>query len=307
MLLCLWAIPLGLGAGSVDAALNNYVALHYKAKHMSWLHCFWGVGASMGPIIMSFYLIHNNSWNLGYRTIGIIQCCLVAILFITVSLWGKNGVSKDLEKNDNSKSIPFRDLFRIVGVKQVIIAFFCYCSIEVTAGLWGSSFLVFEKNIPPEIAAQWISLFYIGITLGRFISGFLTMKLNNRQMVRLGQGLIACGVIVLLLPLGNILLLPGFLIIGLGCAPIFPSLLHETPRNFGADKSQAIIGIQMASAYIGTTFMPPIFGRMASYIGFSIFPFFIGAVLIINIMMIEILNKKRGQDVEGTGIGGKLS
>jgi fucose permease len=292
VLLCLWAVPLGLGAGSVDAALNNYVALHYKAKHMSWLHCFWGVGASLGPIIMSLYLINRNSWNMGYRTIGLLQCCLVAILFITISLWGKNKPQNSNEKNEISKGIKLKELFHIAGVKQILVAFFCYCSLETTAGLWGSSFLVMEKNISPEIAARWISLYYIGITFGRFISGFLTMKLNNRQMVRLGQTLIACGIIALILPVGRMLLLPGFFIIGLGCAPIYPSLLHETPRNFGSEKSQAIMGIQMASAYIGTTFMPPLFGRMTSYLGFIFFPIFIGGILILNVIMVELLNKK---------------
>jgi fucose permease len=290
-LLCLWAVPLGLGAGSVDAALNNYVALHYKAKHMSWLHCFWGVGASMGPIIMSFFLINKNSWNMGYRAIGLIQCCLVAILFITISLWGKNKSQNNNEKNETSQGVKFKELFHTVGVKQILIAFFCYCSLESTTGLWGSSFLVMGKNISPEIAARWISLYYIGITFGRFISGFLTMKLNNRQMVRLGQGLICCGIIAIILPV-SWFLLPGFFIIGLGCAPIYPSLLHDTPKNFGSEKSQAIMGIQMASAYIGTTFMPPLFGRITSCFGFNIFPLFIGGILILNIIMVELLNKR---------------
>jgi len=291
-LLCLWAVPLGLGAGSVDAALNNYVALHYKAKHMSWLHCFWGVGASTGPIIMSFFLINKNSWNLGYRAIGLIQCCLVAILFITISLWKRNKSQNENGKNESSHGNNFKELLRTAGVKQILIAFFCYCSLETTTGLWGSSFLVMEKSISPETAARWISLYYIGITFGRFISGFLTMKLNNRQMVRLGQALIASGIIALILPFGKVLLLPGFFIIGLGCAPIYPSLLHETPVNFGSDKSQAIMGIQMASAYIGTTFMPPLFGQITSYFGFNIFPLFIGGILIINITMVELLNKR---------------
>jgi fucose permease len=293
-LLCLWAIPLGLGAGSVDAALNNYVALHYKAKHMSWLHCFWGVGASTGPIIMSFFLINRNSWNLGYRTIGLLQCCLVTVLFITISLWGKNKSQNDNEKNETHKEISFKELFHTAGVKQVMVAFFCYCSLESTTGLWGSSFLVIERNISPETAARWISLYYIGITSGRFISGFLTMKLNNRQMIRLGQALIACGIIAVVLPV-DWLLLPGFFIIGLGCAPIYPSLIHETPRNFGSEKSQAVIGIQMASAYIGTTLMPPLFGKMTSYFSFNIFPLFIGTILILNIFMVELLNKKVNQ------------
>jgi fucose permease len=291
-LLCLWAVPLGLGAGSVDAALNNYVALHYKAKHMSWLHCFWGIGASTGPIIMSFFLISGQSWNTGYRTIGFIQFGLVAILFLTIALWGKVKSMQNQEESKPSRGVQYKEIFHTPGVKQILIAFFCYCSMESIAGLWGSSFLVMEKSIAPEIAAQWISLYFIGITSGRFVSGFLTIKLSNRQMVRLGQGLIACGVIMLMLPVGKVLLLPGFFTIGLGCAPIYPSLLHETPRNFGSEKSQAIMGIQMASAYIGSTFMPPIFGRLASFTGFVIFPLFIGAILILNIAMVELLNKK---------------
>ena len=290
ILLCLWAVPLGLGAGSVDAALNNYIALHYKAKHMSWLHCFWGIGASLGPIIMSFFLKNKNSWNSGYNAISIIQFCLVVILFITLFLWGKNEVNN--KKNDSGQRVKFLELFRITGVKQVLISFFCYCTIEATAGLWGSSFLVIEKNIPPETAARWVSLYYIGITSGRFISGFLTIKLNNRKMIRLGQCFIFVGIIALVLPLGSILLLPGLFMIGLGCAPIFPSLLHETPKNFGKENSQAIMGIQMASAYIGTTLMPPLFGQIASHIGFTVFPLFLIIILVLQIIMIETMNRK---------------
>jgi fucose permease len=288
--LCFCAIPLGLGAGSVDAALNNYVALNYKARHMSWLHCFWGVGASIGPLIMSAFLIHKNSWNLGYRTIGIIQFCLVALLFISLPLW-KN---KTTHETIMQKSIKFTKLFHIVGVKQILLAFFCYCTIETITGLWGSSYLVLVKKISPEIAAQWMALYYIGITSGRFVSGFITMQLNNRQMIRLGQGIIALGIIALILPFGNNTLLPGLFLIGLGCAPIFPSLLHETPENFGEEYSQTIMGIQMASAYIGTTLMPPLFGWLASHIGFNIFPVFIGIVLVLKIIMVEILNRKVG-------------
>jgi fucose permease len=289
--LCLCAIPLGLGAGSVDAALNNYVAVHYQAKHMSWLHCFWGIGASLGPIIMSSFLIRGDSWSLGYRTIGILQSCLVIILIATLPLWGKHKTTDAQKPETMRRNIKTGELLRIHGVKQAMISFFCYCTIETTTGLWGSSYLVTVKNISPEIAAWWISLYYIGITVGRFISGFLTMKFNNRQVIRYGQGLIAGGIIALLLPFGAISLLPGFLLIGLGCAPIFPGLLHETPKNFGSEHSQTIMGIQMASAYIGTTIMPLAFGRLASFTSFSIFPVFIGIILIVKILMIEKLNR----------------
>jgi fucose permease len=287
--LCLFAVPLGLGAGSVDAALNNYVALHYKARHMSWLHCFWGVGASIGPLIMSSFLINKNSWNLGYRTISIIQFCLVFILFISLPLWDK----KRAENAEKQKTIDFKNLFSIAGVKQILIAFFCYCSLETITGLWGASYLVIEKGISPEIAARWVTLYYLGITAGRFISGFITMKLNNKQMVRMGQIIIGCGIITLILPLGNTALFCGLFMIGLGCAPIYPSLLHETPVNFGAEYSQAIMGIQMGSAYVGTTIMPPIFGWLASYLSFSIFPICIGIILTVMIITVEAVNGKK--------------
>jgi len=287
--LCLCAVPLGLGAGSVDAALNNYVALHYQARHMSWLHCFWGVGASIGPIIMSAFLIRQRPWNSGFGAIGIVQFCLVLLLFISLPLWKNNGTAANPAGH---RAVKFTKLFRITGVKEALVAFFCYCSLEIVVGLWGASFLVMEKGISPEIAAQWIALFYIGITSGRFISGFITLKLNNRWMIRLGQIIIGCGIVMLVLPLGNSALLPGFFMIGVGCAPIYPSLLHETPQNFGEEYSQAMMGIQMGSAYIGTTLMPPIFGRLASITSFVIFPIFIAIILVIKIIMVEILNRK---------------
>jgi len=234
LFLCLLAVPLGLGGGSIDAALNNYVALHYKARHMNWLHCFWGVGASVGPIIMSYFLVNRNSWNLGYRTIGMVQFCLVILLFISLALWENK---KPTDTSAIHDSLNFKKLFSIAGVKQVLIAFFCYCTIEMTTGLWGASYLVTVKGISPEIAAKWISLFFIGITAGRFLSGFITMKLSNRQIIRMGQIIIGCGIITIVLPLGNVSLLPGLFMIGLGCAPIFPSLIHETPKNFGRANS----------------------------------------------------------------------
>ena len=287
--LCLCAIPLGLGAGSVDTALNNYVALHYKSRHMSWLHCFWGIGASAGPIIMSFFLIQKSSWNSGYRTIGLIQVCLVFLLFISLPLWKKNPAP---ENADKTESVKYFKILKVPGVKEALLTFFCYCTIELTTGLWGASFLVMERGISPEIAARWISLYYIGITLGRFISGFITMKLTNRQMIRLGLIIIGGGIIVMILPFDNITLLPGLFLIGLGCAPIFPSLIHETPVNFGKEYSQAIMGLQVGSAYIGTTLMPPVFGWLASFLSFSIFPIFIGLALAVMIILVEVLNKK---------------
>ena len=288
LFLCLLAVPLGLGGGAVDSALNNYVALHYKARHMSWLHCFWGIGASLGPFIMSYFLINKDSWNLGYRSIGIIQFCLVIILIISLPLWKKDVRTESSGKND---SISFKHIFTIPGVKQAVAVFFSYCSIEWIAGLWSASFLVTEKGIEPEFAAKWASLHFIGITVGRFISGFITFKLTNRQMIRMGHIIMACGIAVLVAPL-NITPLAGLFLIGLGCAPIFPSMLHETPVNFGRENSQAIMGVQMGCAYIGSSVMPPIFGWFASIFSFSIFPYVIGAILIVKIFLVDSLYKK---------------
>lgn len=296
IVLCMWALPLGLGAGSVDAALNNYVATHYKARHMSWLHCFWGIGAATGPVIMAYYLLNAGAWRLGYRVIGVIQWGLVVILFLSLPLWKKGGGSAEETRpvESDHPTLKLASLLRIPGAKSAMASFFCYCAIESTTGLWGSSYLVLVKHISPELAAQWISFYYIGITMGRLFSGFLTIKLDHRRMIPLGEGLLAGGIIFILLPFGNVSLLGGFLLLGLGCAPIFPSLLHETPVNFGHEHSQAMMGVQMACAYIGATLMPPLFGVIASRIGYAIFPAYLCILLLIMVAMVVTLNKKVG-------------
>lgn len=293
--LILWSIPYGLGAGSVDAALNNYVALHYKSRHMSWLHCMWGVGASAGPYIMGFALSHGQNWNGGYRYIGILQVILTFILFISLPLWKKKKKKKDAASESNATSdhiLTLREIFAIPGVKSVMLMFFCYSAIEQTSGLWASSYLVLHKGVAPETAATFASLFYIGITIGRAISGFITMKLNDTQMIRLGQGIILLGVLALFLPLGSTISLIGFILIGLGCAPIYPCIIHSTPDHFGADRSQAIIGVQMASAYVGTCLMPPVFGLIANNITVALLPAYLILFLVLLSVMHEILIQK---------------
>jgi fucose permease len=291
-LVCLCAIPLGLGGGSVDAALNNFVALHFKAKHMNWLHCFWGLGASAGPIIMSYCLVQRGTWNVGYRAICFIQFALVAILFIALPLWKKaNELTGNTEKAAK-KTLGVIQLTELPGLKPKLVAFFCYCALESTVGLWASSYLVVIRNIPIETAARWISLFYFGITLGRLFSGFLAIKLAYRQMIRLGGLLIGVGVLMLILPLSGPALLAGLSLIGLGCAPIFPSMLHETPDNFGSEHSQSIMGVQMACAYAGTTVMPPLFGLMTISVGYGLFPIYVGGLLILMIAMLDLSCRK---------------
>jgi len=295
-LLCLWAIPYGLGAGSVDASLNNYVALHYESRHMSWLHCMWGVGAATGPYIMGYALTHGMSWNGGYRIISILQVVLTAILFISLPMWqGRASVKNGDKTTASDRALSLPEIVRIPGAREIMLCFFCYCALEQTAGLWASSYLSLYKGIPAETAARYASLFYIGITAGRAVSGFITMKLNDAQMVHLGEGIIALGVITLLLPLDDALSLYGLIFIGLGCAPVYPCLIHATPVHFGADKSQAIIGVQMASAYVGTCLMPPLFGLIADHLSVALLPVYLTVLLICMALMHELLSGKTNQ------------
>lgn len=291
--LCLWAIPYGLGAGSVDASLNNYVALHYESKHMSWLHCMWGVGASVGPYIMGAIMTGGGVWNSGYRAIALIQIILTAILIFSLPLWQNRPLLEgESGETAQTQALSLKEVIKISGVKEILLCFFCYCAIESTTGLWASSYLTLYKGVSAETAAEYASMFFIGITLGRAVSGFVTMKLNDVQMIRLGQGIIAAGIVIILLPLDAAVSLAGFVIVGLGCAPIYPCIIHSTPDHFGADKSQAIIGIQMASAYVGTCLMPPIFGLIADHITVSLLPLYLLVLLVLMIVMHERLNKK---------------
>lgn len=296
--LCLWAIPYGIGAGSVDAALNNYVALHYASRHMSWLHCMWGVGASLGPYLMGVALTNDQSWNAGYGYVAVIQICLTAVLFFSLPLWNrqKSAFAATVDHPAEKKALSLRKIVRIPGAKQAMAAFFCYCAIEQTTGLWAGSYLVLHSGVAPETAASFTGLFFIGITVGRAISGFLTLKLNNTQMIRLGQILIAIGIGMLFLPLGETVLLPALVLIGLGCAPVYPSLIHSTPAHFGAEYSQAIIGVQMASAYVGTCVMPPLFGLIAGEISVALLPVYLMIVLIVMVVMYQklLLKRKKG-------------
>ncbi len=291
--LCLWSIPYGLGAGGVDASLNNYVALHYESRHMSWLHCMWGVGATLGPYVMSYALTRNMGWNAGYRIIAVLQILLTVILVFSLRLWkGRNAADGDTENEVTAKALTLREIVQIPGAKEVMLCFFCYCAVEQTTSLWASSYLTLYKGIAPEAAAGFASMFFIGITIGRAVSGFITMRLNDVQMIRLGEVIVGIGVIILLLPMGGTASLVGFILIGLGCAPIYPCIIHSTPAHFGADRSQAIIGVQMASAYIGNCLMPPVFGLIANHISVALLPVYLIVLLILMAVMHERLTVK---------------
>lgn len=291
--LCLWAVPYGFGAGSVDAALNNYVALHYKSRHMSWLHCMWGLGAIVGPYVMGYALTGGSGWSAGYRIISWIQIGLTAALFASLPLWRVHRGAAHRE-TAAGPALRLGQIFAVPGAKAAMITFFCYCALEGSAMLWASSYLALARGVPTDLAATYGSLFFIGITAGRGLSGFVTMKLNDRQMVRLGQVVIAAGILVLLLPAGDWTALAGLILVGLGCAPIYPCLLHATPDNFGPDRSQAVMGVQMACAYVGTALMPPLFGWVAGNGHLSLLPWYLAAILIVMWLMHERMLRRLG-------------
>lgn len=288
-MLCLWAIPYGLGAGGVDASLNNYVALHYESRHMSWLHCMWGIGATVGPYIMGAVLSGGGMWNGGYRIIGFIQLILVVILFLSQRIWKQSAAS---EGSDGHKALTLKEVAAISGAKEIMVAFFCYCALEQTAGLWAASYLVLNRGIGAETAAAFAGLFFLGITLGRFFNGFLAMKLSDDTMIYMGFTIIALGIALLLLPLGNIPALIGFVVVGLGCAPVYPCIIHSTPAHFGAENSQALVGVQMASAYVGISLMPPFFGLIAEHISIRLFPWYLLGLLALMAAMYRQVQKK---------------
>lgn len=286
-MLCLWAIPYGLGAGGVDAALNNYVALHCRSWHMSWLHCMWGVGAATGPYIMGMALEMGKGWPAGYHIIAVMQVVLTIILFASLPLWKERKDEVQADSGHKRKLLSLREIFRIPGAREILVAFFCYSAVEQTCGLWASSFLNLSKGISAEQAASFGAMFFIGITVGRAINGFLAMRMHDESMIRMGQVLILLGIVTVMLPAGDAVALAGLILIGLGCAPIYPCIIHSTPTHFGKEKSQAIIGVQMAAAYIGTMLMPPLFGILANHLSISLLPIYLLVLLAIMAFMHE--------------------
>lgn len=311
--LILFAVPYGLGAGGVDAALNNYVAIHYESHHMSWLHAMWGIGALTGPYIMGYALNAGQGWSWGYRYISILQIVLTAILIFSLPLWKQRvpqpqsietepsaditeqSATEGLAQEPSREPLGIRGVLAIRGAREILIMFFCYCALEQTAMLWASSYMALGEGIDKTTAAMWGSLFCIGITVGRLASGFLTMKLNDPAMIRLGQALVLTGIVIMLLPLPhNIGTIAGLMVIGLGCAPIYPCVIHSTPAYFGEDKSQAIVGMQMACAYVGSMCMPPLFGLIAQHVSVNLFPFYLVVFLALMVAMHETLRRKCG-------------
>ena len=329
IMLCLFAIPYGLGAGSVDAALNHYVALHYSSRHMSWLHCMWGLGASVGPYIMGFVLQKGEPWSRGYLIVSLIQFALAIALFCSLSLWKKkpeelkeNAAStakqEDSQQNNSlqeatseespkqeslsseapkQRALSLKEVFAIPGAKESLASFYGYCALEQTVGLWAGSFMVLALGMEEKLAASYVALFYFGITFGRFLSGFFTMKWKDEQMVLGGSAIVFFGIFLLFTPWSKALVLPALILIGLGCAPVYPSVIHSTPYNFGVEHSSALIGAQMAAAYVGTLIMPPLFGVLGRSFSMKLFPYYSMFLLLFMVFtyrrMLQVTKKAR--------------
>ena len=286
--LLLMAVPLGLGAGAVDAGLNNYVALHCEAKHMSWLHCFWGVGTIIGPMILSAVLHIGGSWATGYRVVGLIQCAVSALLFASLNMWKRTDIQQE---EHEAKTLSVLDVLKLPGAKAGMVTFLCYCAVESTLGLWGATYISQVRGVDEAMAASFGAMFYIGITAGRAISGFMAMKLLPKQMVRVGQALLALGCMLMMIPAGSTLSGIGLVMCGLGCAPIYPNIIQDTPVNYGEENSQAAIGVQMAFAYVGSTFLPSIFGALAGVGGYGLLPYFAMRICLLMAVLFGIQKK----------------
>lgn len=286
-MLLLWAIPYGLGAGCVDSVLNNYAALHFKSNHMSWLHCSWGIGASISPYIMSFALVNLDNWHSGYLIVAVLQFVLSFFIFRSIPLW-KDSAAEDEQKIE-SKALSVRQILEIPGAVVCFATFFGYCAVELTSSLWASSYLVQARGVTPEVASGCASLFYIGLTVGRAINGFLAMRFSDRTLIRLGLGIIFAGIMLVFIEAHAMFAYAGFVVIGLGCAPVYPCIIHMTPDLFGKDKSQAIIGVQIAFAYLGFCTMPPLFGLIANHVSIRLLPAYLLVLLVLIIVMHEKL------------------
>lgn len=285
-LLILCAIPLGLGAGAIDTALNNYVALHYSATHMSFLHCFYGVGVSLSPYVLSLVISGPQGWRGGYRTAFAMQLVIALLLFLTLPLWKKvQGVRTDGESGEEkTNALPVRKVLKLPGVKGMCLLFVASVGIEVTAGSWGATFLVESKGVTEDRAAWYVMFYYIGMAVGRFLSGVLAAKLHSWQIIRLGMVVLGAALVVLLLPVPPVWSAVGLFLVGLGNGPMFPNYNYLAPESFGPEVSQSVIGTQMAFSYIGVMLVPTVFGVLGQVVTVALFPAYLTAFFLVMVV-----------------------
>ncbi|MFV0529062.1 MAG: MFS transporter [Lachnospiraceae bacterium] len=273
--LCLFAIPLGLGAGAIDTALNNYVALNYKAIHMNFLHCFYGIGITLSPYLMSIAFEKDASWRGGYRIVFYFQLAIAVVTLLALPLWGKVKAAHDESGQEEIHTFALGELLNISSVRSVVLIFLASCAIEYTCGIWGSTFLVGAKGMTAAVAAKTITFYYLGIAIGRFLSGVFAYKISSWRLIKTGQFITFAAILVLLLPLPSAISGAGLFLVGLGNGTLYPNLIHLTPQNFGKRMSQSVMGVQMAASYVGTMLMPPFFGLLAQNISISLFPYYL--------------------------------
>ncbi len=296
VVMMLGAVVLGYGAGVIDTALNNFVSLHYKAQHMNWLHAFWGIGVTISPLILSLFLSdETGSWRNGYRVIALLQLSIAVVIALSLKKWREIKETEETTEISNENKKGFIEILKIKGVLTSLLSQGLYCSMEFLIGTWGASYLVHIHTLQPDEAAKWISLYFGGITVGRIISGFISMKATDNTMIRLGIATSFVGMIFLALPIGKFSLL-GLLLIGIGFGPIFPSILHSVPDRFGKEYSADITGFHMGGAY-GIGFgIQLIFGFVATATTFYITPFVLLAlcvsIFLANEITIKSLKKK---------------
>lgn len=294
-MMIIFAIVLGYGAGAIDTGLNNYVALHYKARHMSWLHCFWGVGVTLSPIIMSAFLKNSGDWRVGYRVIAVIQLCIALIVLVFLRKWIKIDAPADDENTKNQKG-SLKIIFSEKGILLSILSIGFYCSMEFIIGTWGATYFVNVFSFSPDRASLWVSLYYGGIMLGRFISGFIADKLKDDCMILGGLGLSFIGAVLLAVPSGAVAA-AGLLIVGTGFGPVFPSILHSIPSRFGSEFSSDITGFHMGGAYALGFISQFVFGFVGSRTTFSFMPFLLMAFAALSAFSTVTASKKSKKNI----------
>lgn len=293
IVMIIFAVILGYGAGAIDTGLNNFVSLHYKAQHMNWLHCFWGIGVTLSPIIMSFFLKDNISWRNGYRAIALIQTVILVIVIVSLPLWKKADQPLTDNISEEKGDKKYIEILKAKGLAPSVLSLGFYFAMENLIGTWGASYIVHIYSLDASVASKWISLYFGGITIGRFISGFIALKCSDNTLIRLGIAVSFAGIIFILLPIGETAIC-GLLLIGIGFGPIFPSVLHTVPARFGKEYSADITGFHMFGAYALGFFIQLIFGYVATATTFLITPYVLIALSVALCLLNEYVIKSIG-------------
>ncbi len=289
------AVILGLGAGAIDSGLNNYVALHFKASHMNFLHCFYGVGVSLSPYLMS-QALSNAGWRGGYRYAFYVQASITLLLIISVPMWKKTSSAKENEE-ENSVNLTLLQMAKMPEVRQVWIIMLATNAIEYACGVWGSTYLVSEKGFDAKHGALALTVYYVGMSTGRFVSGLLSDKINTWKRIGIGTVILASAIAIMLLPLHGAVTVIGLFLVGLGNGSIYPNMIHLTPHNFGKDVSQSVMGSQIAFAYIGVMLAPPAVSLISGLFGIKIYPVLLAVLYVIMIIALRsFINRLKKQN-----------